>query len=368
MKIFTSVCIALVVWGVRASGQDDGAAAQKLLDDVAAGFKDAQTLAFTSEIRTKIETVEVVQKAEALLGRPNVARVALTGLGQDALIVLDGKTSWHWLKSAKKVASSPQAGTMKLEQYGVGPLATLFFERGTGPLRAYLADASVTKEALDDVECRVVAWKVGSEETRLWVAGNTLRRFRTTRLVDGKRFEQTFHYGVVDLAPTVALDAFVFVVPSGAVAIAAGDESKLLAVGVHAPDFAATTVDGRETKPADFKGGPVLLTFWFHACATCREELPRIEALHVEYARRGVKTWAVNFGDGADVVAAYFAKERFTVTPLLQRKSDVSRAFGVRSYPTTYVLDAEGKVVWRAVGFDATALRVALDRVAPPPK
>ncbi len=74
---------------------------------------------------------------------------------------------------------------------------------------------------------------------------------------------------------------------------------------------------------------------------------------------------AIDFGDKAETVAAYFRNERFALTPLLQESDEVSRAFGVQSYPTNYLIDADGKVAWRMVAFDEAAFRSVLDRVAP---
>jgi AhpC/TSA family protein len=94
--------------------------------------------------------------------------------------------------------------------------------------------------------------------------------------------------------------------------------------------------------------------------------LPRLQSLANEYAERGLVAWAVNFGDKPETVRAYFEKERISMPPLLQIENKVSKAFGVQAYPTTYVLGPDGKVAWRAVGFDETSLRSALEKVAPP--
>ena len=87
--------------------------------------------------------------------------------------------------------------------------------------------------------------------------------------------------------------------------------------------------------------------------------------MNTEYAKRGLATVAVNFGDQAETIAAYFAKEKLALTPARQEKGEVSGAFGVRTYPTTYVIDADGKVAWRMVGLDEESLRSALEKVAP---
>jgi thiol-disulfide isomerase/thioredoxin len=93
--------------------------------------------------------------------------------------------------------------------------------------------------------------------------------------------------------------------------------------------------------------------------------LPHLERLFKEYGKRGVAGVTVNFGDKAETIRAYFEKEKFTMTPVRQQKDEVSRRFGVRAYPTNYVIDAEGKVAWRAVGFDEAGLRSALEKIAP---
>jgi peroxiredoxin/outer membrane lipoprotein-sorting protein len=349
-----------------ASGQDDFAKAREIVDAVAAGMRDAAAIAFESEVRTRIETMGVSHRVKALLQRPDLARLEMSGAGQNGLMILDGATSWHYIKARNGFVKSTQLGTMKLEQYGVGPAAILFFEKGAGTLLPYLSDAAVTKESLGKDECSVVTWKVGTEEMRLWISGNRLRRFGSTRSVDGRTFEQTFTYGPFDLSPTVAGDAFVFVPPPGAALLSGGDESRCLAIGTDAPDVGASHLDGAAMRLSDLRGKPVLLSFWFYGCATCRQELPRLQKLNAAYAARGLVTVAVNHGDEPETIRAYFEKEKFTFTPVVQRKGELSDAFGVRSYPTSYLIGPDGKVVWRMAGFDEISLRTALDKLLPP--
>jgi thiol-disulfide isomerase/thioredoxin len=364
MKLRLSACVACAC-SILALGQGDAAKAEQLLEAAAAVMKDVPAIAFESEIRTGIEGMETSQKATVQLRRPCLARVELAGSGRDASIVLDGVTSWHFIKARKVFVKSPQLGTMKLEQYGAGPLASLFFEKGTSKLRPYLAGATVTIENVGEEECRVIAWTVGSEETRVWVCGGRLRRCRTTRAIDGNKLEQTTTFGALDLAPKIAESAFVFVPPEGTVQVGAGDASKCLAIGAAVPELAATYLDGRPMKLSDFEGKVVLLTFWFHACATCREHFPQLQKLNSEYSRRGFAIVAVDFGDTAETVRAYFEKEKFSFTPALQAKDAMTKAFGVRAYPTTYLIGPDGKVAWRAVGLEDASLKTVLDNLLP---
>jgi hypothetical protein len=43
-------------------------------------------------------------------------------------------------------------------------------------------------------------------------------------------------------------------------------------------------------------------------------------------------------------------------------KYTLGKAYGVQAYPTNYLVGADGKILWRAVGFDETALRNALEK------
>jgi outer membrane lipoprotein-sorting protein/peroxiredoxin len=338
--------------------------AKELLDAVGAGMAEASAVAFEAKFTTRIGQIEIAQKEKVLLERPDHARLELAGAGQDQLLVYDGTTAWHYLKYRRAYLESKQLGTAKLEQYGVGPAASLFFSKGAGALAPYVADAAVSTEKLGDDECRVVAWSVGPEESRVWIRGSRLRRFRTVHSVGTQSVEQTVDYGEFDLAPKVAADSFTFVPPERASPLEPDSDEGLLEVGAAAPDFAVTTLDGKTMRRRDFGEGALLVTFWFYGCATCREELPRVEKLHVEFAPRGVRMVAVNFRDPRETVATYFAREKFTLAPVLQEKDAVSEAFGVQVYPTTYLLDREGRVAWRAVGFDEASLRAALEKVA----
>lgn len=41
---------------------------------------------------------------------------------------------------------------------------------------------------------------------------------------------------------------------------------------------------------------------------------------------------------------------------------DIAEKYGVQAYPTNYLLDANGKVLYRATGFDEAGLRAALKK------
>lgn len=94
--------------------------------------------------------------------------------------------------------------------------------------------------------------------------------------------------------------------------------------------------------------------------------MPHLNDLWSEIAktRKDVQFYAVNIGDEKDVIADYWKEGGFAFPPVRQKEGEVSKAFGVNAYPTNYVIGPDGKVLWRAVGFDPKALEEALAKTA----
>jgi hypothetical protein len=72
----------------------------------------------------------------------------------------------------------------------------------------------------------------------------------------------------------------------------------------------------------------------------------------------------MNLKDSAETITKYFKEGGYTFRPLRQKGDEVSLAYGVRGYPTNYLIDAEGRVAGRWIGFEEGALRAALSKLA----
>ena len=119
-----------------------------------------------------------------------------------------------------------------------------------------------------------------------------------------------------------------------------------------APDAPLLMLDAPATSLAALRGKPVLLTFWATSCPGCIEEIPLLSELHSRYAARGLQVIgvAMSYDPEAQVRAL---RDRLKVPyPLaLDKEGLVSAAMGtVRLTPTTFLLDAQGKVVYQKIG------------------
>ena len=149
-------------------------------------------------------------------------------------------------------------------------------------------------------------------------------------------------------------------------AVASDDEAfRPLAVGDSVPAYATALVGAPgggaprdSVRVAAGAGGPTLVNVWATWCTACREEFGDLERLHREYAPRGVRVVAVSVDEGSDEKVARFAKAA-GVTFAVAHDTDgaVQRLYQTVGVPETYLVSADGKLLWHKAG--------ALDRGAP---
>ena len=74
---------------------------------------------------------------------------------------------------------------------------------------------------------------------------------------------------------------------------------------------------------------------------------------------------AINNGDSKEVINRYTTQSRVTF-PIAMGDTgspSVFDRFAVQAFPTNYLLDSRGNVVFRSIGFDEPGLRRALARL-----
>ena len=120
-----------------------------------------------------------------------------------------------------------------------------------------------------------------------------------------------------------------------------------------APDFTVYTADGKAVKLSDMKGTPVVLNFWASWCPPCKSEMPDFDEICKEFDGK-VTFMMVNLTDGVQETVEsarnFIHMMEYTFPVYYDTDMDASTVYGIQSIPTTFFIDAEGKLIAYANG------------------
>lgn len=162
----------------------------------------------------------------------------------------------------------------------------------------------------------------------------------------------------------------------------------LLLQGKPAPELAGVVGwKGKPVKLADLKGKYVLLEFWGYWCSPCVGSMPILIDIHEKLAAKGLVIIGVHVdGDGEvdtaakldEKIAGYkkklwggkdlpFPVALVSGKPIGEGENkdrgEAARQYGVQSYPTTVLIDREGKVVGRFNARDAKSAVAQIEKL-----
>ena len=123
------------------------------------------------------------------------------------------------------------------------------------------------------------------------------------------------------------------------------------AKGKSAPAFSLKTLNGGKVSLSEFKGKPVLITFWATWCTSCKEELPELEKFFIgKKDQLGIVLITID-GEREGAVQKIVSENKITLPVLLLLKEKVMDQYGVRGWiPLTFLVDREGMLVGKIVG------------------
>lgn len=139
-----------------------------------------------------------------------------------------------------------------------------------------------------------------------------------------------------------------------------------LGVGDTAPRFAVKSLTGDSLVVGDPNSGVTLLNVWATWCTSCKEEFSELERFRKTYSSNGLKVVAISVDQGSDVKVRKFVEAQGSQFPVAHdAESRITSLYGVGGLPTTFLLDAHGKVLWTAIGdfrLDSAGMAAAVDK------
>ncbi|UCF78685.1 MAG: redoxin domain-containing protein [Candidatus Eiseniibacteriota bacterium] len=127
--------------------------------------------------------------------------------------------------------------------------------------------------------------------------------------------------------------------------------------GNLAPDFTLTALDGREVRLSDHRGKVVILDFWATWCKPCKLELPHFIELYKDYGQHDLEIIGVSLDrTGVRELVAFVEEWKIPYTIVIGTSEVVQNYGGIRGIPTTFVIDKQGNIFRKYVGYREKAV------------
>ena len=139
-------------------------------------------------------------------------------------------------------------------------------------------------------------------------------------------------------------------------------------LGTEVPDFTFVDFEGKARRLSDFRGKYVLLDFWGTWCAPCVAQIPHLKEVYEKYRNRGFEILGMDREmddkQTAEKVKKFLADKGVTWTGATSEsvRDVVEKRFRIGVYPTTFLLDPQGRIVNLGVG---SGVMTTLDKVLP---
>jgi peroxiredoxin len=120
----------------------------------------------------------------------------------------------------------------------------------------------------------------------------------------------------------------------------------------QAPNFTLTDLDGQTHTLSDYRGKVIIVNFWAVWCAPCRKKMPSMQRAWKKIRNKNAVTLAANWGDDAESVSKFLESIDVALEfpILLGGDQKMVSAWSVKGLPTTFVIDPEGRIVYKAIG------------------
>lgn len=368
------LCLVLAGASTLSSGQTtpapDDANAAKVLREVVKTYAAMKTFAGEFVVSQQVPgTPKFEMTGTFRAKKPNLYMIDSEGV-MPIRFVSDGKSVLTFIKPQKAYTLVPADDLAMSQTVTALPPLTIFFNQHklvapNTPTR-YLGVAK-----WDGEMCERVEQKAGSTTMVYTISAKRIILRMVVHVAQGGQsidVNAVLKHVRVDVP--MALANFSVQPPKGAVMVEMPRPGGTpLTVGQVAPDFSLPRPSsGKVTLSEVVKAHKaVLVTFWFCACATCREEFPQLIKLYTERKGLGLEIIAVNSFDDLASVQQFVADAGLPFPIAMDDAGSehfgFAKKYGIGSYPTTYLIGADGKVVGRFVGNKIEEIRAALDKL-----
>ena len=128
-----------------------------------------------------------------------------------------------------------------------------------------------------------------------------------------------------------------------------------LKVGDAFPDLAGFKLEGK--LPDSLKGKVVMVDFWASWCGPCKETFPEMNELQKKYGDQGLVIISVNEDEESSDMQDFLKLNPATFTVVRDPAQKLVTEAGAQTMPSSFMLDATGKVRFTHSGFHGAGTR-----------
>ena len=126
---------------------------------------------------------------------------------------------------------------------------------------------------------------------------------------------------------------------------------ELLPLDTTAPHWELLSLHDEKVSLDSLKGKLVLVDFFYKSCYPCMLALPSLQALNEKYKDQGLEVIGIDPYDSKENgLEEFLAKRNVSYTVLLGGK-DAALEYRVSAYPTMFLIDRSGKIIFIQVGY-----------------